>query len=255
MPAPDSDAALGRTAGPDTPTVEIISIAARFCGPPTSGNGGYVAGMLANHAERPVRVRLRKPPPLTAPMVVRRQVEGRLELRRDGELIAEAEPFDFTLEVPRPPAYIEALDASRAYPGFRQHPFPSCFVCGPQRARCDGLRIFPGRLPGREVVAAPWIADDSLCAADGKVCSEFMWAALDCPGYFAAAADGRVMLLGQIAVHVDRRVHAAESCVVLGWGISSEGRKHIVGTALFDDDGEPCARALATWIEPEPRSA
>lgn len=235
--------------------MEIISIAARFCGPPASGNGGYVAGMLANHAQLPVRVRLRRPPPLTVPMVVRRQVEGRLELRRDGELIAEAEPHQFELEAPKPPSYMAALDASRAYAGFRQHPFPNCFVCGPHRARGDGLRIFPGALSGSTAVAGTWIPDESLCAADGKVCSEFIWAALDCPGYFAAAMDGQVMLLGQIAVRVERRVHAAESCVLLGWVLAHDGRKHTVGTALFDEDGEPCARALATWIELEPRSA
>ena len=230
--------------------MEIISIAARFCGPPGSGNGGYVAGMLANHAGRPMRVALRKPPPLTVPMVVRHQAEERLELRRDGELIAEAEPFEFSLQPPLTPTYMQALDASRGYSGFRSHPFPTCFVCGPQRARGDGLRIFPGPLAGSELVAAPWLADDSLCAADGKVCAEFIWAALDCPGYFAATGDGRVMLLGQIAAQIDRRVHAAESCVVLGWKLSSEGRKHAVGTALFDEDGECCARAIATWIEP-----
>jgi hypothetical protein len=99
------------------------------------------------------------------------------------------------------------------------------------------------------MVAAPWMPDASLCGADGKVCSEFIWAALDCPGYFAAANDGRHMLLGEIAARIDRRVHAAESCVVVGWKLERDGRKHFVGTALYDDDGEPCARALATWIE------
>jgi hypothetical protein len=37
--------------------------------------------------------------------------------------------------------------------------------------------------------------------------------------------------------------------VVIGWQIGAEGRKHTVGTALFDGNGEPCARAIATWIE------
>jgi len=57
------------------------------------------------------------------------------------------------------------------------------------------------------------------------------------------------MMLGQIAARIDRRVHASESCVVVGWKLSREGRKYTVGTALYDDDGEPCARAIATWIE------
>lgn len=229
--------------------LETISIAARFCGPPASGNGGYVAGMLASHAGRPVRIALRKPPPLAVPLAIRHVAGDRLELRCDGQLIAEVEPFAFSIEPPPAPSYMQALEASRNYPGFRRHHFPTCFVCGPQRARGDGLRIFPGSVaPGR--VAAPWLPDESLSADDGKIRSEFMWAALDCPGYCAAQADGRLMLLGQIAAQIDRRVHVGESCVVLGWQIEGDGRKHHVGTALFDEDGECCARAMATWIEP-----
>jgi hypothetical protein len=229
--------------------VEIITIGARFCGPPDSGNGGYTCGMIAGQSQVPLRVRLRKPPPLSAPLIVHRGDDGRLEVKCDGELIAEAEPHMLQLDVPAAPSYVAALNASRSYPGFRQHAFPTCFVCGPQRARGDGLRIFPGAWGDSGIVAAPWMPDESLCAADGKVCSEFMWAALDCPGYFAARDDYRVMLLGEIAAKIDRRVHAAESCVVLGWRLGSEGRKHYVGTAVYDDGGEPCARALATWIE------
>jgi len=229
--------------------VEIITIGQRFCGPPDSGNGGYTCGMIAGQSNVPVRVRLRKPPPLNAPLVVHRHEDGRLEVKRDADLIAEAEPFGLQLDVPSPPSYVAALNASRSYPGFKQHAFPTCFVCGPQRTRGDGLRIFPGAWGDSGIVAAPWMPDESLCAADGKVCSEFMWAALDCPGYFAARDDYRVMLLGELAARVDRRVHAAESCVVLAWRLGSEGRKHHVATAVYDDDGEPCARARATWIE------
>ncbi|MGH8310384.1 MAG: hypothetical protein ACRETX_11410 [Steroidobacteraceae bacterium] len=229
--------------------MQIITIGARFCGPPDSGNGGYVAGMLAGQSLAQVRVRLCKPPPLNAPLIVHHLDDGRLELKRDRDLIAEAERHQLQLQAPSAPSYVDALNASRGYSGFRQHPYPTCFVCGPQRMRGDGLRIFPGAWGDDGSVAAPWMPDESLCGADGKVCSEFMWAALDCPGYFAAVDDGRRLLLGQIAAQVDRRVHAAESCVVVGWKLGREGRKHIVGTALYDDDGEPCARAVATWIE------
>jgi hypothetical protein len=40
---------------------------------------------------------------------------------------------------------------------------------------------------------------------------------------------------------------------VIGWHIASKGRKHEAGTALFDEDGELCGRARATWIEPASR--
>jgi len=44
-------------------------------------------------------------------------------------------------------------------------------------------------------------------------------------------------------------VHVGEACMVLGWLLASAGRKHRCGTAIFDGDGELCARAQATWIE------
>jgi hypothetical protein len=73
---------------------------------------------------------------------------------------------------------------------------------------------------------------------------------LDCPGYYALTHDDRMMLLGELTVHLDRLVHVGESCTVVGWSIASDGRKHEAGTAIFDEDGEICGRARALWIEP-----
>jgi hypothetical protein len=78
---------------------------------------------------------------------------------------------------------------------------------------------------------------------------EFISAALDCPGAFAARDDIAHMLLGEFTAHIDRCVHIDEPCVVIGWKIRASGRKFEVGTALFDEDGELCARARALWIE------
>jgi len=112
------------------------------------------------------------------------------------------------------------------------------------------IDIFAGPLAQRELVAAPWVPDASLDRGDGKVRPEFMSAALDCPGYFSVCSDDRMMVLGQLTVHVDRLVHVGESCIVVGWKIGVSGRKYEAGTAIFDGDGELCGRARAVWIEP-----
>jgi hypothetical protein len=242
--------------------MQYVTIAPRFCGPPGSANGGYACGLLAQHADTTVRVRLEKPVPLGAALQVHKLPGSVLELRHDGQRIALAEPDTLDMPVPTAPGYLEAIEASRHFIGFTGHAFPGCFVCGPERARGDGLRIFAGAcmpaapqavpadasFPG--LVASPWIPDVALGSPDRKVRAEFMWAALDCPGYFAARSDGVPMLLGAYTAHVDRRVHVDEPCVVVGWRIGSEGRKHEVGTALYDADGNLCARARALWIEP-----
>jgi hypothetical protein len=230
--------------------MQTLSVARRFCGPQRSANGGYFAGLIATLVGNTLRVRILKPPPLDTLLSVVDKGEGVIEIHGGGGVIAQGRPERLALAIPAPPSYVEAVEASRRYAGFAQHAYPTCFVCGPRRPRGDGMRIFAGPLLGRAMVAAPWVPDATLDGGDGKVRPEFMSAALDCPGYFAAGTEGRVMLLGEITVHVNRRTHVDESCTVIGWPISAEGRKHEVGTAVLDADGELCAAARALWIEP-----
>src|SRR6516225_199200 len=205
--------------------MRTFTVATRFCGPPDSSNGGYFAGLVATLAARTVTVRLLKPPPLDTPLTVSPLEDGGLHVLHGEQLIGEAHPAALVLPAPQVPDYLEAVEASRHYAGFRHHRFPTCFVCGTQRVRGDGLRIFAGPIAERGVVAAPWVPDASLDAGDGKVRAEFMSAALDCPGYSAAAPDDRMRLLAASAAHVDRGVHIGESCTLVGWRIDSNGRK------------------------------
>lgn len=239
-----------------------LRVARRFNGPPDSANGGYLSGLIAAAVGETVNVRLHRPPPLDVELSLTPVDENEWQLRQADALIAVAKSSHVpAAHVPGPIDYVSALAASRHYSGHTDHAFPTCFVCGPQRERGDGLRIFAG--PVREskqehqtnhvltnrLVAAPWLPHESLDDGGGKVRPEFMWAALDCPGYFASVMPGRTALLGEMAVHVERRVHIEEPCVIIGWRILIEGRKHKVGTALFDEDGERCAVGVATWIE------
>jgi hypothetical protein len=225
-----------------------LTIASRYKGPPNSGNGGYVCGLVATSARADLKVRLLAPPPLETPLSLESPGDGEWLLESPAGPVARAVSAKLDLTVPDSPGYVQAVWASQHYPGFREHPFPECFVCGPHRRRGEGLRIFPGMLDSG-IVAAPWLPADSLDAGDGKVAVEFHWAALDCPGYFAVSAGRRPMLLGEMQAHVDRRVHVGESCTVIGWKIDADGRKHRAGTAIYDEDGVLCARAQATWIE------
>jgi acyl-coenzyme A thioesterase PaaI-like protein len=97
-------------------------------------------------------------------------------------------------------------------------------------------------------VAATWTPDETVTDDEGLVRPEFLWAALDCPGYFAAEEHAGMALLGRMSAVLHRRVRAGEPLVVTGWPIDSEGRKHWVGSALHDAKGELVAVAKATWI-------
>jgi hypothetical protein len=227
-----------------------LTVASRFCGPPSSSNGGYFAGLVATLASETLTVRLLRPPPLDTEFTVTELTEGKLEIRNGEALIGEARPASVKLDPPAAPQYFQAVEASRRYAGFANHRFPTCFVCGTQRGRADGMRIFAGPIESRSLVAAPWVPDASLDQGDGKVRPEFMSAALDCPGFYAVSPDDRMMVLAELTAHVDRLVHVGDQCTIIGWALGSDGRKHYAGTAIFDQDGVVCGKAQALWIEP-----
>ena len=229
----------------------LLTVASRFCGPPGIANGGYVCGLISTALARVVTVRLNRPVPLERPLELVATGDEQWQLQEHGQAVALVRAATLSLEVPTPPDYVEALDASVHYRGFQQHPYPGCFVCGPARDRGDGLRLFASSLSNRPLAAAAWLPDASLAGDDGKVAPEFLSAALDCPGFFALTdAPPGAWLLGEFTAHVDRSVHVDEPCVVIGWRLGSDGRKHTVGTALFDEDGELAAYARGVWIAP-----
>lgn len=229
-------------------------IDARYCGPPGTGNGGYVAGCLARALPGPVEVTLRAPAPLGRPLEIVEDAEG-VELRLDGEVLARARTAPLDLELPEPPGFDESAAVAGRCRAFETHPFPACFVCGPDRAEGDGMRVFPGWLPGRGLAAAAWVPDASLAdpASPTEVRPEFVWAALDCPSAFPLledpdAAKLEPLVLGRLTAHVAAPVLVGRPLVLAAWALGFDGRKGVAGTALFDAEGTCLARARATWI-------
>lgn len=230
-----------------------LTIEGRYCGPPGSANGGYACGLLAGRLGNEALITLRSPPPLETPLEVRERDDGALHLRRGEQLIAEARAYTHAVQVPEPVSVGEAECATVGYPGAEDHRFPTCFVCGPDRAQGDGLRIFPGPVEGRDLVAAPWTPAPDLADEHGRVRDEFVWAALGCPSWFGAAASRpelRAGLLGQLAVRVVDSPRAGLRYVATGWVLRIEGRKARAGSALFGEDGRLVGLAQALWIRP-----
>lgn len=230
-----------------------LTIAARFCGPTDSGNGGYTCGRLAAGLTLPVEVTLRKPPPLDRALPVQRRDGEHVLLDGDGGVIAQARHVPLALQLPPAPELDTAAEAAAHYPGLETHAFPHCFVCGPARPPEDGLRLFAGRVADQELVACTWTPHADLAHDDGKVRPEFLWAALDCPGAWAWLDEmERPLVLGRLAVDIAQQVMADKAYVVAGWRLGREGRKHFSGTAIWRADGTPCAWGRATWIEVDP---
>ncbi len=224
--------------------IESIVIGHRYNGPPASGNGGYSAGLVAALLEPGVgaatQVTLRQPPPLDTELAVRHEASG-LTVRHGDAVVAEAEPA--TLEpadLVEPVSYPEALAISARYPGFTEHPFPTCFVCGPGRELGDGLRVFPGRLTG-DRTAAPFVVPVDIRPV-------LMWAVLDCPGGWAVPQEARPYVLGRITARVMALPEPGDECVVMGQMLGEQGRRAFVRSTVYSATGGALAHARATWV-------
>jgi len=233
----------------------FIRIARRFCGPPDSGNGGYSSGSLASLLPGACECTLRKPIPLERELQT--EVADRsARLLDGGELIIEAVQTKIDVTDHAPAAFDQMQRASSTSPAFTNHPFPTCFTCGPERKPGDGLRIFPGRLlevgANGAIFGAPWIPDSSLTNGGVVVRPEFVWAAMDCPTGFAAGFPWKgTLVTGRLAVEQVAPLYPERPYVVMSWPTGSEGRKHHAGAALYDSTGQICAKARATWIKLE----
>lgn len=233
-----------------------ITIDERFRGPPVSGNGGYVGGIfskvLVPSGQGDVEVTLRSPIPLDKPLVVNR-LEDAATITDGDTLIAQVKPFEPEIEIPMPPTWEKAeaaaqqsfsLTASTMFPGRRGF-HPICFCCGAEHD--TGLRVFAA--PVEKQVAAIWSTQSDWADEHGLIPTEYLWAAMDCPGQFAYMATGvRTGMLGRITAKVHQQPKAGEVLMVTAWPIQVDGKKHFAGAAIFDRSGRLYSEAVTVWI-------
>jgi len=228
----------------------FIRIEDLYEGPPQSANGGYVCGLLGTHYQGAVQVTLKRPTPVSQDLIIEDQGLGVRVLRDEETVYAVAEPSEVSLSVPVPPSFEEAEEATHRFVGHHDHIFPNCFVCGTHREKVTGMRIFAGPVGSGGLHASDWTPHVTLADASGWIKPEFLWAALDCPGFFATTAgeQGASALLGRLTADITGSVKAGERCVVTAWSMGGEGRKRLAGSAVFNAKSALVALAKATWI-------
>lgn len=228
---------------------ELTNIPTRFRGPPNSGNGDYSCGILGALIGDCAEVTLKSPPPLEAELQIE-ESEGEWRLQREDQLIAVGRAAELEMEIPSPPTLSDAEAAEQNFTGWQEHIFPECFVCGPDREPHDGLRIFAGRVGDRDVVASHWLPGQDVAGAFGAVSERVVWAALDCPTYFASQLGGASgpAVLGRLTAKLIDPVEVDEPHIVVAWPAGVDDRKFHGGSAIFSADGELCAFAKGTWV-------
>jgi hypothetical protein len=234
----------------------ILTVPYRFRGPSRSANGGYMCGRVAGYVDGPATVTLHRPPPLDTPMTVDPDGGGgSVRVWHDGVLVADATPGGdgAALQLPGTVSIGEARMAQGRSGYFVDPVFPGCFGCGVSRQPGDGLRIFPGPVPGRPVWAAPWTPDDSLADGGSRVHPEIVWAALDCPSGIAAGeavdlGQETALVLGRMTARLGKPPAVGDECRVIAWPIGRDGRKLTAGSVLLGPDDEVLAEARAVWL-------
>jgi hypothetical protein len=245
-----------------------LLVAKKFRGPPNSGNGGYVAGVIA-HAmtdgvhnlpdKDAVEVTLRAPTPLDQTLTLVRANDS-LTVRHGDTLIAEAKVVKLQMDVPTPAKWDEALaarDRSYSFPVGINTLFdpplrgvhPICFCCGVELPPTAGAHVYSAPIEARGQVAAAWMPNECWADERGHIRPEIIWTALDCPGQMAWRAEGtKTGMLGRLTARIEKSVRVGERCVAIGWTMGNEGKKYFAGTALFNQANELCALAKAVWI-------
>jgi hypothetical protein len=260
-----------------------LIVPARFCGPPSSGNGGWSAGAIAAYAadecledhSRPwpaVTVSLLAPPPLDVPMTVTHAEGGGVVATYDGKPVLTARCTHDEVTDVEPVTPDEARAAMARYAGLSSHPFPTCFSCGTGREPHDALRIFPGRVsdapsdvsseggenPGARV-AATWVPDPTVAEdyhayvdSQSRASLPVTWAALDCVGGWAGDLQERLMVLARMTARIDSLPAIGEEHVRVGQSRGRDGRKSWTSSTMHDADGRVVASAAHLWIAVDP---
>ncbi len=237
-----------------------LVVPSRFCGPPSSGNGGWTAGALvgltAGSAGRTTTVSLRQPPPLDTAMPVSED-DGWTVASHAGRPAVRARVEERPLTTVEPVDLATASAAEARFAGHLHHPFATCFVCGTAREEGDGLRIFPGRVDdvdGFTRAAAVWTphASTSEHPGDDVASLPSTWAALDCVGAWGADFGERLMVLGSMTARIETRPRIGEPLVVIGSSRGQEGRKTFTAATLYTGDGQVVGTAEHLWVAVDP---
>jgi hypothetical protein len=103
---------------------------------------------------------------------------------------------------------------------------------------------------GLELLACDWQPDASLVDSQGIVATEFVWSALDCPGFFALGLpEDKISLLAQTTCSIDKPIPGNQPLIIFAWKRYIDGRKGFSAAALANSEGEVIARPEHLWIQ------
>jgi hypothetical protein len=217
-----------------------ITIEARFRGSADSAQRGYAAGAAAALTEGSVEVRFRQPVPLDRDLLTEAVSDEEIGVFSGSDLVMEVNQSDeLSIDIPVDDDVIDAIFARGAVVSHDGQEHDHCFGCS--LTRSDGLGIATRPVGATGVWGTTWTPDQSLPSTDGFVNDEIVWAALDCPGSFAASepsnetsAHPKVPSLRAMTVQIREHVRVGEPFAILGWRVDRSDEAVECGVAIVD---------------------
>lgn len=234
-----------------------LIVESRFQGPRLCGQGGYVAGLVSQGIEGAASVTLKAPTPVDVPLQLTDEGAGHFILWHDEKMIADALPAELAIQAPSPVSFEQARMSNYGFQswiarmGMAEHPVPYCFVCGCGKPVAHYENLLPGPTPDGNHVASHWVPTEAMADASGDIPRQIVWAVLDCPAGWGLLlnAPWAKRLTGRLTAQQFKPIYPLRHYVAMGWFINAAGRKVDGGSAIYDDEGQVCAVARATWIE------
>jgi hypothetical protein len=234
----------------------LVAVPSDLDGPPGVLQGGIVTGLsveLARDLHAPgaplhgATVRLEGPTPLGATVTARARRGERpgtveVETWHHERRLTHAE-----VDLTGPASLDLAVDlgalAGQPLPvPSTEQPHPTCFACGGGSPSPLALRLRPGPVRERDIIA-PWVPDARFGAEMGPM---VLAAALDCPPAWALLdlqreAGHRHLLLGTMHLRSAAPVLAGDPVLVTAIADGRDGRKLYARSAIVDTDGRVLA--------------
>jgi hypothetical protein len=224
-------------------------------GPPGILQGGFAAGLsavIARAADRfnapltSIDARLHAPTPLERDLDARVRptdtvARYAVELRAGEQLLVSAEVELAGREVTaRAVDLLELATVPLPAPS-PQHEFPTCWVCGSAPVHPHALQLHP-RYVGGDAVSIPWVAEEVVGDADGRIDDLVVSAVLDCPTVWASirhvhSLGHRGALLAGYHLRVFHDAPVMAPLRTVGRLDRADGRKLEARAGLVDEDG------------------
>ncbi len=238
-----------------------IVVDRRFRGSKNEAQSGYAAGEAGSFAEGTAQVVFTGPVPLDKVLTVEVDPQEHLTVLDGSQVVMEVTPnSELQIGIGFDNHIVDEVFARGPVSSPGHSHTAHCFGCSLERS--DGLGITTMPIGESGMWGTTWTPHESLPSTGEFVNDEIVWAALDCPGSFAAAGSSlgttgltELAALTSMTVQIKEPVRIGEEVAVIGWNSQRSNEWTGCGVAIVDRDHRIKAQAHLTYGPQESTSS